>query len=404
MSTSVSSKSLQRRQFIRLAGGGLVLAAAATQSVRAAPFDVPDSAVAAWRGPGAETDVRRWALAHALLAPNPHNLQPWLADLRVASQITLSLDPARQLPQTDPYGRQIVMGAGAFLELLAQAAAERGFRAEIALFPAGEPGERIDGRAFAVVKFEPDANAVRDPLFAHVLNRRTDRRAYDPSRPVTAAQASALQAATAGLPVRFGLAGAAASDAARVEAIRAIAREAWKIELTTPATMMESMRLLRFGSSEIDRHRDGIAITSPMLVTLAKLGFINREEFPAPDSSATQQQIAGFDAATASTPAYLWLVTEGNSRRQQIDAGRAYVRVNLAATALGLSVHPNEQALQEYPQVQKPFDAVHRLLDAPRPTHTVQMLARLGHAAPGTPVAPPAPRRGLAALLGQPQT
>ena len=34
MSTPVSSKSLQRRQFIRLAGGGLVLAAAAAQPSR----------------------------------------------------------------------------------------------------------------------------------------------------------------------------------------------------------------------------------------------------------------------------------------------------------------------------------------------------------------------------------
>ncbi|MFZ4069916.1 MAG: hypothetical protein ACOYJ6_07400, partial [Caulobacterales bacterium] len=51
----------------------------------AAPFaagceqtNLPDP-IAAWRAPGAgEADPRRYALAHAILAPNPHNMQPWL--------------------------------------------------------------------------------------------------------------------------------------------------------------------------------------------------------------------------------------------------------------------------------------------------------------------------------------
>ena len=93
------------------------------------------------------------------------------------------------------------------------------------------------------------------------------------------------------------------------------------------------------------------------------------------------------------------LVTEGNRRTQQIDAGRAYVRVNLAATAAGLALHPNEQSLQEYPEVAAPYRAVHALLDAPAPRYTVQMLARVGHLPAGSSAAPQAPRRGLARQL-----
>ena len=52
---------------------------------------------------------------------------------------------------------------------------------------------------------------------------------------------------------------------------------------------------------------------------------------------------------TAATPAYLWIVSEGNWRAQQIDAGRAYARDALAGKAAGLAMHPNEQALQEHP-------------------------------------------------------
>jgi hypothetical protein len=384
-----------RRQFIRLAGGGIV-AAAGTAAVSGCSFaEVPSTAVAAWQQPSGEKDLRRWVLSHALLAPNPHNQQPWLADLGREGEITLRLDTQRLLPATDPFGRQILMGAGAFLELLAMAAAERGHRAEWDLFPDGEPGLRLDAKPFARVRLLADAGVARDPLFAQVLARRTDRRAYDAARAVAAAEADKLQAAVGKLPVRFGL----ASDETRVAPIRAIAREAWRIELTTPAPMMESMRLLRIGSREIDQHRDGISITSPFLVVMERAGLFDRSKFPAPDSQATQGQLKDFDAITASTPAYLWLVTEGNSRAQQMDAGRAYVRVNLAGTAAGLAMHPNEQALQEYPEVARPYQAIHALLDTPSPRYTVQMLARVGRLPAGIAAAAPAPRRGLAAQL-----
>jgi hypothetical protein len=96
-------------------------------------FEVPASARAAWRDPPKDLEMRHWVLSYALLAPNPHNMQPWLADIATAGEITLHLDPQRLLPASDPYGRQILMGAGAFLELLSMAAAKRGQRAEVTL-------------------------------------------------------------------------------------------------------------------------------------------------------------------------------------------------------------------------------------------------------------------------------
>jgi hypothetical protein len=393
---------MQRRAFLRLAGGGVVLAAAAGGLGGCSVYEVPASAVAAWQGPAPEAELRHWVLSYALLAPNPHNMQPWLADLATPGEIVLRLDPQRLLPATDPYGRQILMGAGAFLELLVLAAAERGQRAEIHLFPDGEPGQRLDGRPFARLRLLADATVAPDPLFKQVLARRTDRRAYDPARAIAPADVQRLRDAVAGLPLRLGLAGAAddtAADRARRDGIRAIAREAWRIELSTQAPMMESMRVLRVGSAEIDQHRDGITIDSPLLVALAKTGLFDRSTFPAPDSRATRGQIQDFDAITASTPAHLWLVSEGNQRGQQIAAGRAYARINLAATAAGLALHPNEQALQEFDAVAAPYRAIHALLDAPQPGHTVQMLARLGYLPAGTAPRPPAPRRGLARQL-----
>ncbi len=392
---------MQRRQFIRCSSGGLVWAAAASPLLAGcSAAQIPSSAVAAWTPPPAQTDLRHWLLAHALLAPNPHNRQPWLADLAVPGRITLRLDPQRLLPETDPFGRQILLGAGGFLELLVQAAAQRGHRADVALFPQGEPGPalaEVGALPFASVRLVADAAVQPDPLFAQVLQRRTDRRPYDPARPPSVAALQRLREAatsptTPGL--RFGA--ATAADGKRLAAIQAITRAAWRTELTTEAAMMESVRLLRVGAAEIDQHRDGISIDSPLLVLLDRVGLFDRSKFPAADSQAVQGQIKDFEAATASTPAYFWLVSEGNQRSQQVAAGRAHTRINLAASALGLAVHPNQQALQEYPAVADHHRAMHALLDAPTPRFTVQMLARLGHLPPGTAALGPAPRRGLA--------
>ena len=62
-------------------------------------------------------------------------------------------------------------------------------------------------------------------------------------------------------------------------------------------------------------------------------------------------------------------------------------------------MQPNEQALQEYPAVADQYHAIHQLLEAPTPRYTVQMLARVGYLPSNAAAAPPAPRRGLSALL-----
>ena len=77
------------------------------------------------------------------------------------------------------------------------------------------------------------------------------------------------------------------------------------------------------------------------------------------------------------TPAYAVLRTPSNSREDQIDAGRRWLRLNLTTTELGLALHPVSQALQEYPEMKMYRDTAHQMLA--RPGETVQMLGRLGY-------------------------
>ena len=116
---------LSRKTFLRVLGGGIVVAAGAAVAVPRLDA-MPASAVEGWRGPGPEeTDPRRRALAWALLAPNPHNLQSWSVDLSQPGAIVLFADRTRLLPQTDPFSRQILIGHGCFLEILSMAAANQ---------------------------------------------------------------------------------------------------------------------------------------------------------------------------------------------------------------------------------------------------------------------------------------
>lgn len=391
---------MERRQFMRVLGGAAVLAA--VPALPGCSSTLPAEAVAAWQGPAPVPpggDVRRWIVAHAILAPHSHNLQSWLVDLQQPGEIMLYCDHTRLLPETDPHSRQILMSQGTFLELLHLAALQQGLRAEIDLFPHGEfdprtpPAPPHTHHATARVRLVPDASVQPDPLFGQIFRRRTNRSAYDMRTPEPqAVQAIAAACTAPRLRTAFALPGDA-----RLPEHRAIARDAWRVELVTPRTMLESLKVLRVGPREIAEHRDGLSVNAPLPRLLAALGLFDRSHAPGPGDMAVTQQVQDFNARIDATPAFFAMVTEANDRVTQVQAGRAYVRAQLAATAQGLSMHPLQQALQEYPEQAPHYAAIHALLGAGGGRGTVQMWARLGYAPP----VGPAPRRGVPAhVLG----
>ncbi|MEY3273069.1 MAG: hypothetical protein RLZZ341_1970 [Pseudomonadota bacterium] len=380
-----------RRAFIRLVGGGAVLAAGLGSTGCAS--GLPEAAVQPWRTATAETELRRFMLAHALLAPNPHNRQPWIADLREPGRIQLVCDGERLLPETDPFGRQILIGCGAFIELAVIAAAERGHAVTVTLFPQGAPAARSlpAGTVVATLTTGPAGSAARDPLYAAIARRHTAKTAYAEGRPLPAALASAWVEAAR----RHGLQAGTVTAAEPLAALRRIAREAYEIEAITPATWLESARLMRIGPDAIAQHRDGISMSSPMIRMLHATGLFDPMQVPQRGQSSLQRVMDHWTPYETGS-GFLWLASTGNARAQQVDAGRAYVRQHLLATAAGVDMHPVSQALQEFDAMRGPYAAVHRALGVDPAQGTVQMLARVGYS-----VAPagPSPRRELATML-----
>ncbi len=361
---------LTRRKMIFLVGGGVVLAAAGSFGIAATRN--PQTAYLPWERAGGYDDPRMRALSWALLAPNPHNRQPWLADLSEEGVITLLADRDRMLPHTDPYNRQITIGLGCFLELLRMAAAEDGYRAATELFPQGSSATALDARPIARITLTEDPSVARDPLFALVPSRRSNKEPFDLTRAVAPEMLAEIAAS-----VRNGAQFGGTVDAAEVLEWRALTREALRIEVETPHTFQESVDLFRIGHREVDANPDGIDFSGPLFETLRLTGQFSRESAADPTSFAFQSGLDAVFANTDTAMGHVWLVTPGNSRETQIATGADWLRVNLAATAQGLGFQPLSQALQEFPEMAGPYAQVHERL-APN-GGTVQMLARIGY-------------------------
>ncbi|MBK9062971.1 MAG: nitroreductase family protein [Acidobacteria bacterium] len=378
---------MNRRTFLELlgAGGAAALVTAPGGGCAARPLE----ALRPWEGPPGspgDGDPRLRLAAWALLAPNAHNKQPWLVDLR-GDGIDLYVDPRRLLPETDPVSRQIMISQGTFLELLSIAAAHEGLLARIELFPSGiEPAGDVGQRPVAHVTLTPQRDLRKDELFPFIRQRHTNRRPYADPAP-TDPEVAVLAASAEGAGIRF----RCLRGTATLSRAAALMTEAMRIETATKRMHAETVAMLRFDDAEAERLRDGITLQNLGLTGLRLFvarSFVSRERAFSPDF--LKRTVDATRTQAFSAPALGLLSTTDRSRADEVNVGRAFARLHLTATKLGLSLHPMSQVL-EIESERTRFVA--EVLGSP--AEEPQMLFRLGRSAP----TPHSPRRDVSALV-----
>ena len=131
-----------------------------------------------------------------------------------------------------------------------------------------------------------------------------------------------------------------------------------------------------------------------MIWALRQAGAMTPEKAMTPGTLAWNGGRDYVMAGYASARAFGWIASVDNLRPTQIATGRAFVRLQLAATALGVALQPHSQTLQEYPEMAELRAAMHRQTGTAAGA-TLQMFFRLGYASdPG-----PSPRRALKSFV-----
>ncbi len=292
----------------------------------------------------------------ATLAPSSHNTQPWQFRLEHEA-VTILPDFARRCPVVDPDDAHLFKSLGCAAENLVHGAAAQGRAGHVSL----------SGGGGISVRFERSASARADALFHAIPHRQCTRKAYD-GQPIDSGHLARLAHAGSGAGVRT----IVLTERTDLDTLADYVAEGDRAQLTDPAFRAELVSWIRFNPREAVQKADGLAgrtIGQPPLPRwLAKwmLGAVLKPE------SRAQTDVAHVRSASAMAV----FVADHDDRSAWIEAGRAYERFALQATALGLR-HALLNQPNEVPRLRRQFESWLGL-DAER----ALLIARIGHAEP----------------------
>jgi len=329
---------------------------------------------------GNYADPRVRLASAGLLAANNHNMQPWIISLDKSDPMVFYLyaDSSRMTEEVDPYSRQMMISQGAFLEYVAVAGEVEGYHADIPLFPAGiydesRLAESMDSKPVAKITLtetQPGNSALYDAIFLPDTNLG----AYQAEK-LTDTQVSALESLStiSGISIKF------YQDQENLNDIGGFAMQSATIEAGVNRIMEESNAIFRANEYQKNKHRYGYSVEGQGTTGFMKnimQGIVTL--FPSMNTgeAASQNFINSTKTSVDNTPAYVMIVTTGNSRIEQVESGMLYSKLVLTGHTLGLAMQPLSQVLEEYPEMIVPYT---EFKEAYSPDGgTVQMLVRVG--------------------------
>lgn len=325
-------------------------------------------------------DPRLQVLAHGMLAPNSHNLQSWKVILEGEDSFFLYVDPTRLSPEADPPGRQVTISQGTFLEYVRIAAENLGYEAEVQLFPEGEYGPEgtaanLGSKPIARVtlKEAPGETEPESSLYKPMFVPDTYRVPYRETR-LSAEDIETLEAlSTENVTILI------FQDSESLESLGNIVLRAAEIEAGNDKVQQESSELFRPNEWKKNEYRYGFSLEGqglPAFNVHLMQGLISLFPFLNSPEASGKAFLSQAESAVENTPAYALVITKGNSRTVQAEAGILYSRFLLKATDMGYAMQPMSQALEEYPEMAETYQEIHG--EYAGENETIQMLIRLG--------------------------
>jgi hypothetical protein len=317
------------------------------------------------------------AIAYGCNAPNPHNTQAWKLRRVSGLEAVLYVDESRLLPATDPPARQIHIGCGCFIETLAIGASAMGYGTTVEVFPEGLYS--LDGlgrKPVARITLTKRTETAQNNLAGYIYKRQTNRRPFEET-PVSDEEFAELRRSVADERVQL----VSFNDQERMKPLLAIFESAMVIECEARHLFEETRVWFRFSERERAQKRDGLSLPQtgimglrvPFLEWYLKHGDPKRWH----NKRSVGAYLKVFRRGLASVQGLLLLKTATNTQPDWLKAGRTYARISLAASKLGLFMHPYSQVLQEYPEMDRQQREFNQLLGVTG-EEKVQMAVRLG--------------------------
>lgn len=337
---------------------------------------------------GRYSDPRVRLAAVGLLAASNHNMQPWKIRLDRSDAMVFYLyaDSSRMTKEVDPYARQMMISQGTFLEYAVVAGAKEGWQVAVALFPDGAYDEShlaqsMDAKPVAKITLSR-SQATSRALYDAVFLPDTNREAYQPQK-LSHAQISALES----LAPKTGVSLRLYQDADDLKKIGGYALQSAAIEAGVTRVMDESNAIFRANEYQKNKYRYGYSVEGQGASGFMKnilQGLVTVVPSLNAGKAASQNFISYTKTSVSHTPAYAMIVSNSNSRVEQVESGMLYSKLVLTGHTVGLAMQPLSQVLEEYPEMEVPYTEFKQIY-APG-GGTVQMLFRVGVATKSVPL------------------